>query len=83
MAEGQAENAKTALQGGQKAACISLNRLYSIVKVLFFDPDPRSGIIELSKCEFLYYPVFISTYPIVITSGIIEIIKNRVALRNF
>jgi hypothetical protein len=51
MAKRQAKNAKTALQGGQKAACISLNRLYSIVKVLFFDPDPRSGFIDLSKYE--------------------------------
>ena len=51
MAQGQAQNAKTALQGGQKAACIYLNRLYSIIKVLSSQPDQRSGIIHLSKYE--------------------------------
>jgi len=53
MAQGQAQNTKTALQGGQKAACIYLNRLYSIIKVLSSQPDQTSGFIHLSKCELL------------------------------
>jgi hypothetical protein len=39
MAEGQIQNAKTALQRSQKTTCFCLNRFYSIVKVLFFNPD--------------------------------------------
>jgi hypothetical protein len=52
MAQGQAQNAKTALQGGQKAICLSLNRSYSIIKVLSSQPDQRSGVTHLSKYEW-------------------------------
>ncbi|MCK4977946.1 MAG: hypothetical protein KAS36_13510, partial [Anaerolineales bacterium] len=53
LAKRQAQNTQTALQSGQKTACIDLNRFYSIVKVLSFQPDLRSGFIHLSKCEIV------------------------------
>ncbi|HSG45360.1 MAG TPA: hypothetical protein VLA72_19620, partial [Anaerolineales bacterium] len=43
MAQGQAQNAKTALPDRQKATHLSLIRLYSIIKVLSSQPDQRSG----------------------------------------
>ena len=53
LAQRQAQNTKTALQSGQKATCISLNRFYSIVNVSLFQPDPAAGFFHLSKCELL------------------------------
>ena len=47
------QNTQTALQCGQKTACIDLKRFYSIVKVPIFQPDLRSGFILLSNYELI------------------------------